>query len=140
MSVNVVDASVAAKWFLDEDLSDQSRKVLHSGRGLHAPDLLLMEIDVVFLRRVRRGDITADDARDARLILRRIPVKFHAFTAFLDNAYEIARLSGCSVYDSLYIALAALLNAKMVTADHRLYDGIRNGPFRKHIIWISDIK
>jgi predicted nucleic acid-binding protein len=131
---------VAAKWFLDEDLCDEARRVLHTGYSLHAPDFLLLEMDSIFLKRVRRGDITLDDADDARLMFSRVPIARHTFTTYLDSAFAIANETGQSIYDCLYVALAVLLRARMVTADRRLYEGIRNGRFKKHIGWIEDIK
>lgn len=139
MTIHVINASVAAKWFLDEVFCDESRGLLRSKYSLHAPDFLLLEMDSVFLKRIRRGDISPDDADMARLMLRQLPIKCHAFTAFLDRAYEISGLTGQSIYDSLYVALAILLDSQMVTADRRLYDGLRNGPFKKHIVWVENI-
>jgi predicted nucleic acid-binding protein len=135
----VIDASVAAKWFLDEVLCEESRGMLHRGHSLHAPDFLLLEMGSVFLKRIRRGDITPDDADVARSMLRQLPVEYHGFTPFLDRAYEVAYLTGQSIYDSLYVALALLLDAQVITADRRLYEGLKNGLFRKHIVWIEDV-
>jgi hypothetical protein len=136
----VVDASVAAKWFLDEDLCGQARQVLRNGYSLHAPDFLLLEMDSIFCKRIRRGDITPDDGEEARLVLRRVPIKHHAFSAYLDRAYEIANLAQQSIYDSLYVALALLLDAQVVTADRKLYNAIIKGPLRKYVLWVGDIK
>ncbi len=77
------------------------------------------------------------ELRDA---LRKYPIHHHSFTTFLDSAFAIANQTGQSIYDCLYIALAAILKGRMVTADRRLYKAIRNGRFKKHIIWIEDIK
>ncbi len=139
MTIHVIDASIAAKWFLDEVFCNESREVLHGRYSLHAPDFLLLEMDSVFLKRIRRGDITPQDANVARLMLRQIPIKCHAITAFLDRAYEIAALTGQSIYDSLYVTLALLLDSHMITADRKLYDGLRNGPFKKHLVWVEDV-
>lgn len=140
MSVFVVDASVAAKWFLDEDHCDQARRVLHSRYSLHAPDFLLLEMDSIFCKRIRRGDISLDDGEEARMVLRKVPIKRHAFTAYLDRAYEIANLAQQSIYDSLYVGLALLLDTQVITADRRFYDAIRKGPLKKHVLWVGDIK
>jgi predicted nucleic acid-binding protein len=43
------------------------------------------------------------------------------------------------VYDSLYVALAMLLGAPMVTADRRLYDALAAGPFAKYVAWVEDL-
>lgn len=44
----IVDASIAAKWFLEEDLSDAARRVLRRGNNLYAPDFLLLESEIKF--------------------------------------------------------------------------------------------
>lgn len=140
MSVYVVDASVAAKWFLEEKHAEEALRLLGGENPLHAPDFLLLEMDSIFCKRIRRGDITYADGEDARRILRQLPIERHDFTAYLDNAYAIANMTGRSIYDSLYVALALLLGVRLVTADRRLYDAINNGPFKKHAVWIGDIK
>jgi len=139
LTVYVVDACIAAKWFLDEELCDKARRVLDSEFSLHAPDFLLLEMDSIFCKRILRDDITSDDADEARLILRQLPLKCHPFTTFLDSAYEIANLTQRSIYDSLYLALALLLDAQVLTADRKLYAGLKNGPFEKRVMWVENI-
>ena len=139
MTIHVIDASVVAKWFFNEVLCEESREVLRREYCLHAPDFLLLELDSVFLKRIRRGDISPEDGNAARSMLRQIPITCHTFSEFLDRAYEIAALTRQSVYDSPYIALALLLDSRMITADGRLYGALRNGPFKKHLLWVGDI-
>jgi predicted nucleic acid-binding protein len=47
--------------------------------------------------------------------------------------------TGQSMYDCLYVALAALLKDRMVTADRRLYDALKDGPLRKHVAWVGEV-
>jgi predicted nucleic acid-binding protein len=49
MSVYVVDASVAAKWFFEEAYSEDASRPLHAKYRLHAPDFLLLELDCLHL-------------------------------------------------------------------------------------------
>lgn len=140
MSAYVVDASVAAKWFLDEDLCDPARRILNNEYNLHAPDFLLLEMDSIFWKRIRRGDISPTKGEEARQLLKEIPMELYPFTNFLDSAYEIANMAQRSVYDSLYMALAILLDAPMLTADRKLCNALKKTPFKKHITWIEDIK
>ena len=134
----MLDGSTRAAF--DEDLSDRALRVLRGGYSIHAPDFLLLEMDSIFCKRIRRGDITRADGDDARRILRQLPIEQHAFTAYRDTAYEIASLTGQSVYYCLYVALAAIIKGKMATADRRFYDALQNGTFKKHLVWIGDIK
>ena len=50
-----------------------------------------------------------------------------------------ANLMGQNIYDCLHVAVAAILNARMVTADRRLYGSVRNGQFKK-ISLVEDIR
>ncbi len=50
MSIYVVDASVAAKWFLEEDYTTEAFRLLALGNTLHAPDFMLLDIDHVLCK------------------------------------------------------------------------------------------
>ena len=140
MSVFIVDASVAAKWFIDEEYSEAALSVLKEKNKLHAPDFLFLEIDSIICKWIRRGIVTTEEAVELRDALRRYPIQNHPFASYLNSAFAIANETKQSIHDCLYVALAALLKAKMVTADRRLYDGIRSGWFKKHVVWVEDIK
>ncbi|MBI5427348.1 MAG: type II toxin-antitoxin system VapC family toxin [Nitrospinae bacterium] len=140
MSIYIVDASVAAKWFTEEEHAEESLKLLSGENSLHAPDFFMLEMDSVFCKWTRRGIVSVDEGEMARATLRQLPVQKHPFAPLQDSAYAIANRMGQSVYDCLYVALAALLKGRMVTADLRLYDVIKNGPFKKHAVWIGDVK
>ena len=139
MSAYVVDASVAAKWFLEEELTDHARRVLRPGNRLYAPDFFLLEIDSLFCRRVRRRDISATEAEDARARLRLLPIEYHGFGTLRDRAFEMAVRTRRSPYDCLYVVLAILLDGQMVTADSRFYTAMAGGPFSDRIIWVADV-
>ena len=138
MSTLVVDASVAAKWFLDEVHSRAARHVLESGSDLVAPDFLLLEIDSVLCKRLRRGDLTEADCTEARLLVRQLPITFHPVAAVQDAAYDLAMRTGHSVYDCLYVALAMLLDCKVVTADRRLANAFADDPASSYVQWIEE--
>ena len=138
MSVYVVDASVAAKWFLDEPHSDAALAVLSDRNQLHAPDFFLMEIDSVLCKWIRRGEITEAEGSRIRTTLREFPVQRHNFLPLLDPAYAMANHTGRSLYDCLYVALAVLLGGQVVTADRRLYDGLARSEFSEHVVWVED--
>jgi len=140
VSVFIVDASVVAKWFIEEEHSEAALSVLREKNRLHAPDFLFLEMDSIICKWVRRVVITTEEAMELRDALRQYPIQHHSFLSFLDSAFAIANQTGQSIYDCLYVALAALIKARMVTADRRLYDGLGNSKFRKHIVWIEDIK
>lgn len=138
MSVIVVDASVAAKWFVEEEFSAAAFEILDESNQLHAPDFMLLEMDSILCKWGRRGLVTPSEASGVRDALRRYPIQLHSFTSFLDPAFAIAVQTGQTIYDCLYIALASLLDARTVTADRRLYQGLANGPFADYVVWIEE--
>ena len=135
----VLDASVAVKCFFPEQHSAQAQSVVVGTDDLHAPEVLLLEFDSVLCRRVRRGESSLTDAEDARSRLRLIPVSLHRNQALLDEAFAAAARTGCTPYDCLYVALAARLGGKMVTADQKLCRNLQNGPLSQYVLWIGNV-
>ena len=136
----VVDASVAAKWFNDEIFSEKAHILLSGRYLLGAPDFFLLEMDNVFCKWTRRKIMTQEEALEHRTAIRKIPVNFYSYINLQDSAYLLAISSGCGIYDCLYIALAIILETRMVTADRRLYDALAGGPFGKYLLWIGNLK
>ena len=139
MSVLVVDASVAAKWFLREPLAEEARRVLAARAHLHAPELFQLEMDSVFAKRVRRFEMTPEDAKEARRVLGRLPIQYHRVGSLRDMAFEIALQTRRSVYDCAYLALSVLLDGPMVTADRRFYEAIAHSSAAPHVVWVADM-
>ena len=139
MSTYVVDASVVAKWFLEEEHSAAALRVLDERHRLHAPDFYLVEIDSILCKWIRRGAMTEAEGRRIRTAVRRFPIQTHPAMSLLDPAFVMANHTGRSLYDCLYLALAALIDGQLVTADRRLYRGLARGPFSKHVVWVEDV-
>ena len=52
------------------------------------------------------------------------------------NSYELSRKTGCSIYDSTYIAVSKKYNAQFVTADKKLYQILK--PLNYDIVLLQD--
>lgn len=105
--IHVVDTSVIVKWFVQEADGDRARQLLRPSLELAAPDFAIAEVANVLWRRQRSGDIDGEQVDEA---LRKLPLFFQhlAPTAPLTaSALGIAREIGHSVYDCLFLALAA---------------------------------
>jgi len=139
VSVLVVDASVALKWFVREDDADAALRVLDERHRLHAPDFLLLEVDSVLCNWVRRKIISLSESDEIREGLRSFPIQMHAFTELLDSAYVIATETGATVYDCLYVALAVLLKGTVVTADLKLCETLAAGRFAEHVTSVDQL-
>ncbi len=140
MNVYVIDASVAAKWYVKEEHGEAALRLLGERIRLHAPDFFLLEMDNVLCKHVRGGSISVPDGDDIRVTLRTSDIRYYRFDSLRDRAYEIATLTGGSAYDCLYVSLAVVLGERMVTADRRFYNRIAKSPFAAHVLWVEDVE
>lgn len=140
MNLLVVDASVAAKWFVEEEHSGAALSVLDISNRLHAPDFLWLEMENVIWKWIRQGMVTTKEGSDLKNSFRRYPIRIHPFVHFLDSAFAIAVQTRQTVYDCLYVALAILLKGRMITADRRLHDALRKSTYRKQVVWVENFK
>jgi predicted nucleic acid-binding protein len=135
----VVDASVAAKWVVDEDHSDQAALLLEL-EACHAPNHWLAEAVNVLWSKVFKGDLTAADAEERATILLRAPVAGAPVPELMPRAFAISVACTVTIYDSLYLALAEKLGIPMVTADERLIARLSgNDALRRRLIWVGDL-
>jgi predicted nucleic acid-binding protein len=117
--VLVVDASLVVEWSaasgeLDQLLNDD----------LCAPALMWSEALSALHERVWRNDIGVEAAKKARSRLARVAVKRRAHPRLSEEAWRIAdELGWARTYDAEYVALASLLDCRLVTVDGRLRRG-----------------
>lgn len=138
MNVLVVDASVAAGWFANEEYSEAATSILSNKNDLHVPDFFYLEMDNVVCKWAQRGIVTLPEGEEIRAAVRAVPMRSHPFGDLLDTAWRMANRTRRSVYDCAYVALAAALGGRMITADRRLYDALARGPLRKSVMWVGD--
>lgn len=131
MNRTVVDASVAAKWFLagrGETLVDEAfrlfRRYAEGEVQFLVPDIFWAELANVFwkaLRQRRCGKAAAEMALTS-LQERRLPTV--SSLSILDAAFGIATAFDRTVYDALYVALAVQSKAQFITADEKLANAL----------------
>lgn len=135
----VVDASVAVKWLIPEEFSAHARMLLSTDYQLLAPDLLSAELGNALWKKHRRREL---DSRTATRLLRdfsRIPIELHPAGHWANAALALALRYGVTVYDALYLALAAGNRSTLVTADRRLHDTCREGRLGLLVGWIGQM-
>ncbi len=135
----VVDASVAFEWALPDEHAEDAARVLDGAHELWAPDLLLIECGNALWKRVRRGEMTSEEAGLALDGVSEVPVRVVPSWSLVPMALGIACDTGCTVYDSLYLALAIDQQAVLVTADRRLLAAVSDGPLARHVTWVAEI-
>jgi len=131
MKTLVVDASVAAKWFLPEPDAAAALRLLDGRRHLAAPDLILSEMGNLVWKLHARGVLDTDEARDMVEHFLSMPLEIHDSTYLLGPALEIAIATKRTVYDSLYLALAVELGGTVVTADEQWVNALTGSPFTR---------
>ena len=120
MSVFVVDASVVLKWFVPEIHSDAARRLLAATHQFLSPDLLFPEVGNAIWKKVRRGELTAEEGRRLAADISSVAVETVSTRGLMIDGHALAVTTGLSVYDAMYLALAIRLKTDLVTADDRL--------------------
>jgi len=138
LSRYVVDTSVAAKWFLDEEHSEAALRLLDAEHELHAPDFLEIELDHVLTKKHRRGELSRDEAEEIRRALAAFPLQRHPTDLLRNPAFDLSCLLRRSVYDCLFLTAALLLEAPLVTADRRLFEATDDDACPE-MVWVGDL-
>lgn len=120
MSVLVVDASVVLKWFVPEVHSDAARRLLAAAHQFLSPDLLFPEVGNAIWKKVRRGELTAEEGQRLAADISSIAVETVSTRGLTIDAHALAVTTGLTVYDAMYLALAVRLKTELITADDRL--------------------
>lgn len=121
----VVNASVVVKLFVPEQGSATVRVLLRPAGDRDAvtraaPDLLYLECANVFWKRVRRGLMSASQARTGVTGLLALDLRIWPAEVLVERALELVIDLDVTVYDASYLALADLLAIPLVTADATL--------------------
>lgn len=137
----VVDASIAAKWYLDdEEYSDEARMVLEdfgaNRIALVAPAHLYIETANAIRNALRSQRLAPDAGRASLTSLIALSIPAIALSELLLPGFEAALRYGCALYDGLYLALAEHIESPLVHADRRLHHTLA-GRF-PYELWIGD--
>jgi predicted nucleic acid-binding protein len=131
VSAYILDASVAAKWFLphiSEPLAEESLGLLNQysqGKAqFFVPDLFWPELGNVLWKAARLGRISTKSAEEAIGSLLKLNIPTSPSAPLLPDAFSIAVNFQRTVYDSIYVAMAVLSNRPLLTADERLANAL----------------
>ena len=127
MTVYVIDASVASRFLLVEDLSDKAELILEDFLGeafdLRAPKLVVYEVGNTLWKAVKQGFINLDEAVQ----------KFSYFLGLRMDSIELDEeehkevlkwgvKNDATYYDSVYVRSSKKIGATLLTADDILYE------------------
>jgi predicted nucleic acid-binding protein len=119
----VIDASVAVKWVVEEEGTKEALAL--RDRALAAPDLLIAECADILWKKVRRNELSEQEAVFAAGLLARADIELMATRPYLEVAVRIAVALDHPAYDCIYIALAEAEELRFVTADVSLLRKVR---------------
>lgn len=140
-TVIVIDTSVAAKWFLPEQLSSEADALLEQVRPgrlqLSAPDLIIYEFANILWQRQRKGEISGNQAMEMMSDFERLPIQLVPADVLGVEALKIACNTGCTAYDGAFVALAAGLKSRLITADRKLVQMMAETRFAGRVTWLG---
>jgi predicted nucleic acid-binding protein len=126
VTAHLVDASIAIKWIVEET-GTAAALVLRQARHIIAPELLLAECANILWKKVRRRELSKEEAILAARLLQGADMEIVSTRSLLESATSIAIDLDHPAYDCVYIALAAARGCRFVTADDRLLRKLRQG-------------
>jgi predicted nucleic acid-binding protein len=141
----VVDASVALKWVLFEEFTDQARALYEAALTAHRPFLVpphfFSEVTSSLYQRTRTREparhLTEAEAHEALVRFSRFRVQPAAPERLYEQAFGFAREHQlASLYDSIYVVLAQMIDITLWTADQRLFNTA--SPVAPWVRWIGD--
>jgi predicted nucleic acid-binding protein len=134
----VIDASVATRFVLSENLYDEAKNIIEGfiegDYNLLAPTLINYEVGNALRTAAARKEISEEESEEA----------YEAFLGFkldVDNmelddflgALALSNRRNISIYDAAYIWLSKKLAAPLLTADAKQMEAANNETIARHV-------
>lgn len=116
----VADASVVVDLLLARGEAAALAELLLGDEPVVAPHLLDLEVAQVLRRWNRRGELDDERAHQALADLLDLPIARQPHDLLLDRVWSLRH--NLTAYDAAYLALAELVDARLVTLDRGLAD------------------
>lgn len=115
----VLDASATIEWLLHSPTGVKiDQRIFSPLESLHAPHLLDVEVAQVLRRYVRDKAITARRGQEALEDLADMPLSRYPHDLLIPRIWELR--ATLTAYDAAYVALAELLDARLLTCDGKI--------------------
>ena len=114
----VLDSSAVIEWLLGLPHSDSVSERIVSADSLHAPALLDVEVAQVVRRYAAAGEILDRTAERALGTLAELDINRYTHELLLPLIWQLRH--NVTAYDAAFLALAAALDAPLLTLDARL--------------------
>ena len=114
----VLDSSAVVEWLLGLPQADAVSERIVSADSLHAPALLDVEVAQVVRRYTAAGEIGAEAGERSLGALSELDVNRYTHELLLPLIWRLRH--NVTAYDAAFLALAAALDAPLLTLDARL--------------------
>lgn len=114
----VLDASAAVELLLNTEAGKRIAVRVAATDGVHSPHLVDVEIVQVLRRLAMQSEIPYERATIALAHWSELQVERYPHFPFLDRIWALK--GNFSAYDAIYVALAEVLQAPLITGDRRL--------------------
>ena len=115
----VIDASAVLEVLLRSRIGlEIEKRIFSPGESLFAPHLLDLEVAQVIRRYCAMGEIDSDRGNEAIQDLKDFPINRYQHDIFLNRVWELRH--NMTAYDAVYVALAEILPAPLLTRDAHL--------------------
>lgn len=114
----VLDSSAAVEWLLGLPLADQVGDRIIATDSLHVPALLDVEVAQVVRRYGASGEITAQAGERALNALADLDAVRYTHELLLPLIWRLR--NNLTAYDAAFVALAAVLDAPLLTLDAQI--------------------
>ena len=126
MSLYVVDASIAIKLYVPENHSAQAIRFFSDEHEFIVPEFMLAEFaNIVWKKSVLLGELSETESKAIVEAVQELPLGYYYTSGLLTDALQIALATKRTVYDSLYIALAASQGCQLMTDDRKLHESLQ---------------
>lgn len=138
MTAYVVDASVAVKWLIYEQSSDQAVAFARSNNRFITPRIIMTEVANALARKSIQGVISSAEAKQQFTKLS----YFFDEVVDVDDLIPIALENACRfrhpIYDLIYLEAAGRSSAQLITADLRFGAKLAGTDLAHHVTLLSD--
>ena len=122
----VVDASALLEVLLRTPAAAAvEARLFDPGETLHAPHLIDVEVAQALRRVALAGRLDPARGRTALGIVDDLPLRRYPHIELLPRVWELR--NSVTAYDAVYVALAEMLDAPLVTRDRRLANAVGHG-------------
>jgi predicted nucleic acid-binding protein len=129
----VVDASVALRWYVEAQGSEEAIALLEGEDVMIAPDLVVAEVANAAWKLARRREISPEHGSRIAAAVSSAFARTVPASSLIGRAYRMASALEHPVYDCLYLSLAESESAQMVTADSRLIETVMGSSWEKRV-------